>query len=254
MSSQIYKKICFCWPLLLFLLFTGCTTPRYNSQPSFNRYPSRPIQQRPEIYYEVPPAPVKAAAPKKKKSNTLVIIDPGHGGKDLGTHSLTAPKYQEKVLTLSTSRLLKTYLEQLGYEAILTRNDDTFIALDKRAEFANKYDPSIFISVHFNSAPNKDAHGIEVFYYRSDKDKARSNSSKALAKSILNRMLSETEAKSRGVKHGDLSVIRQTNMPAVLIEGGFLSNSDERVQIKDSAYLKKIAWGIAQGIDNYLSD
>lgn len=66
-------------------------------------------------------------------------------------------------------------------------------------------------------------------------------------------MIKITDAKSRGVKHGDLAVVRETNMPAVLVEGGFLSNEVELQKLKNAAYIKKVAWGIAQGIQDYLN-
>jgi N-acetylmuramoyl-L-alanine amidase len=106
--------------------------------------------------------------------------------------------------------------------------------------------------VHFNSAPNPKADGIEVFYYKSEQDKGRSASSKALAQAVLKRVLDTTKANSRGVKHGNLAVVRETKMPAILVEGGFLTNEKEAEKIKDPAYHKKLAWGIAQGVRDYL--
>ena len=134
----------------------------------------------------------------------------------------------------------------------MTRKDDTFITLDERANFANQIKPRLFVSVHYNSAPSADAEGIEVFYYRSEEDKGRTDQSKKLAHAILNRVIANTQAKSRGVKHGNLAVIRETNMPAVLIEGGFMTNDKEMDKIKDPAYIKQIAWGIAKGVDDWI--
>jgi N-acetylmuramoyl-L-alanine amidase len=192
---------------------------------------------------------------KKVQGNEeiVIVIDPGHGGVDFGTHSNSKPTYQEKNLNLATAKMLKTYLSQQGYTIILTRTDDTFISLEKRAEFANDKEPALFVSVHYNSAPSLDADGVEVFYYRSDLDKHRTKESKYLAKAILDKVLGTTKARSRGIKHGNFAVIRQTNMPAVLIEGGFLSNDEEMEKLKDPCYLKKIAWGITQGITAYLN-
>ncbi|MFS6835649.1 N-acetylmuramoyl-L-alanine amidase family protein, partial [Staphylococcus aureus] len=135
----------------------------------------------------------------------------------------------------------------------MTRKTDTFVTLDGRAKFANDRKPDLFVSVHFNSAPSAQAHGIEVFYYRSEQDVERSATSKELAEKILQKVLVNTEAKSRGVKHGNLAVIRKTTMPAVLIEGGFLTNEQEFQKLRDSAYIKKLAWGIAQGIQDFLN-
>lgn len=183
----------------------------------------------------------------------LIVLDPGHGGKDLGTHSIKVPKYQEKNFTLATARMLKAYLQQLGFLVVMTRNDDRFISLDKRAEFANDRQPKVFISLHYNSAPNPLAEGIEIFYYRCKEQKARTFQSERLAKTILKRTLETSGAKSRGVKHGNLAVLRETEMAAVLVEGGFLTHEEEREKLKNAVYLKKLAWGIAQGIRDYLA-
>jgi N-acetylmuramoyl-L-alanine amidase len=187
------------------------------------------------------------------KSQYVIVIDPGHGGEDLGTNSLKKPKYQEKTLTLTTAFMLRTFLQQMGYQNIvMTRTDDVFIALPKRASLANDRKPTLFVSVHYNSAPSTEADGIEVYFYRSDENKTRTQSSKKLAQAILDKVIANTQAKSRGVKHGNFAVIRETTMPAVLIEGGFLTNPEERQKLKDSQYLKQLAWGVAQGIDQYL--
>lgn len=185
--------------------------------------------------------------------NNLIIIDPGHGGDDYGTHSLGTPKYHEKYLNMSTAQLVKRFLQQQGYQVIMTRTDDTFVSLDDRAAFANKLNPRLFVSIHYNSAPSRDAEGIEVFYYRLSEDKSRVTKSKELARTILSRTTQNTQANSRGVKHGNYAVIRETTMPAVLIEGGFLTNEAEMNKIKTPAYMKQIALGIAQGIQDYLA-
>jgi N-acetylmuramoyl-L-alanine amidase len=225
--------------LLFVFLLSSCAQPMYVSPPA----PS-------EIY---PPIPrVSDAKVSSPKSDVFIVIDPGHGGDDFGTHSNTKPKYQEKHLNLATAQLLRTFLNKQGYKTVMTRNDDTFITLDRRAEFANEQKPTLFVSVHYNSAPSAEAEGVEVFFYKSDDNKNRTRESRLLAKSILDKVLDNTQAKSRGVKHGNFAVIRQTNMPAVLIEGGFLTNDSEMQRIKDPAYIKKLALGIAQGITAYI--
>lgn len=189
---------------------------------------------------------------KPQAQKGLIVVDAGHGGKDLGTHSLKVPKYQEKNLNLSTAYLLKDYLQKLGYQVAMTRLDDTFVSLSDRAIFANQRSPRLFVSVHYNSAPSKDATGIEVFYYENDEDKKRAAQSKMLAGAVIEQVIAGTNARSRGVKHKNLAVLRETDMPAVLVEGGFLTNDEELARIKDPEYMKQLAWGIAKGVDNYL--
>ncbi len=181
-----------------------------------------------------------------------IVIDAGHGGKDQGAKSPHVKDMIEKDLTLSTAKLLDRYLTQLGYETIMIRTGDVFIPLDARAEFANANTPDLFVSVHYNSAPNKSAHGIEVYYYKEENE--RSESGKALAKVVLDNVLSSTHAKSRGIKHGNFAVIRETRMPAILIEAGFLTNREESKLIEDPYYRNRLARGLAQGIREYLKN
>jgi N-acetylmuramoyl-L-alanine amidase len=90
-----------------------------------------------------------------------------------------------------------------------------------------------------------------IFYDRKD-DKPRAKSSKKLAESVLGRVLRRTEAVSRGVKKGNFYVIRETSMPAILVEGGFISNPHERSQLRTREYQEKIALGVADGVDRFM--
>ena len=211
--------------------------------------PPVPAMQQPRV----PEVAIRSKPAKiLPKKSEVIVIDPGHGGEDFGTHSNSKPRYQEKSLNLATSMQLKAYLEQLGYQTIMTRKDDVFIELSERAQFANGKKPTLFVSVHYNSAPSKDADGVEVYYFQNDEDKKRVSESKKLAQSVLKGVIAQTQAKSRGIKHGNFAVIRETKMPAILIEGGFLTNDEEMEKIKNPAYIKQLAWGIAKGIDAYL--
>lgn len=210
------------------------------------------------------PLPTKKSLPTQALKSTLpkpplivkkelVVLDPGHGGHDAGTQSISKPRYQEKSLNLVTAKFVRSFLQQLGYQVLMTREDDTFIALDKRAQFANESNPKLFVSIHYNSAPSAEAEGVEVFFYQSKDNKERTLKSKRLAQIVLKNILEQTKAKSRGVKHGNFAVIRETTMTAVLVEGGFVTNEAELQNLKDPTYLKRIAWGIARGIDDYLN-
>ncbi len=185
--------------------------------------------------------------------HVLILIDPGHGGRDTGTQSILKPRYQEKSLNLTTARFAKQYLQELGYQVCMTRETDRFVSLEKRAKVANTKKPILFVSIHYNSAPSAKAQGIEVFFYESRENKDRTEQSKRLAQAVLKNVLAKTKAKSRGVKQGNYAVIRETQMPAVLIEGGFLTNEEELQKLKDPLYLKRLAWGIVCGIEEYLS-
>ena len=178
----------------------------------------------------------------------LIILDPGHGGSDEGAK---VNFFHEKRVTLLTTLALKKYLEEKGYRVILTRSRDVFVPLDRRVSIANKTRAVIFVSIHYNASQSKEAKGIEVFYYKG-RNSSRTQSSKQLADAILHQMIRETAADSRGVKVGNFHVIRETDMPAVLVEGGFITNKEERMLLRDKIYLDKIAHGVAEGIDLYL--
>lgn len=179
-----------------------------------------------------------------------IVIDVGHGGTDRGARG-HIPYCEEKKICLLTARLVKQYLDQLGYHVIMTRNTDHFIPLPKRVEIATQAQGNIFVSVHFNSSRSPEAQGIEVFFCDSKDDRPRTSASRKLADAILSRVIRRTSATSRGVKKGNFYVIRETSMPAVLVEGGFISNPEERALLKSRNYQEKIARGIADGIDQY---
>lgn len=200
------------------------------------------------------PSSSYASFPQIPQQNPLIVIDPGHGGTDFGAEVSKKPILKEKNVNLITAKILEGYLKQMGYRTLMTRRDDVFISLDKRANIANSNESDLFVSVHYNSAPSSKADGIEIYYFRNDSNKERVQASKELGDCILKYVIDETKARSRGVKHGNLAVVRKTTMPAVLVEGGFLTNEQELAKIRDPAYIKTLAWGIAQGIRDYLEN
>lgn len=202
---------------------------------------------------------VSFSAPKKERLAAIlpeplaapcIVIDAGHGGRDRGAKA-KMPFCEEKKLCLQTARLVKKYLDQLGYRVILTRSTDAFIALSRRVEIAQQANTDLFVSLHYNASRNPSAKGVEIFFYDSKEDRTRSRASKQLADFILPRLVRRTSQSSRGVKKGNFYVIRETSMPAILIEGGFITNPQERQLLKNPSYQEKIARGIAEGIDFY---
>ncbi|HLB52483.1 MAG TPA: N-acetylmuramoyl-L-alanine amidase [Chlamydiales bacterium] len=179
----------------------------------------------------------------------IIVLDPGHGGHDRGARG-EKPFCEEKRVSLQTARLVKKYLDQLGYRVVMTRETDAFVPLQRRVEIARQAGSQAFVSLHFNSAKNPTAQGIEIFFHDGD-EKARSSASKRLAETVLSRLIRRTSAQSRGVKRGNFFVIRETKMPAILIEGGFISNPTERAQLRSLEYQEKLARGIVDGIDTY---
>lgn len=169
-----------------------------------------------------------------------VVIDPGHGGHDLGGHF---GKVYEKHLALDTALRLEHYLKASGYKTVLTRRSDTFISLPRRAAIGNSYRNSIFVSIHYNYTWKRDVEGLETFYY--------SGASRSLAQYVNNGMLGRVSATNRGVKFARYYVIRNSSNPAILVEAGFVSHSRERSRIKKGSYRDGIARGIAEGIARY---
>lgn len=180
-----------------------------------------------------------------------IVLDAGHGGTDLGAKR-HVPYCEEKRITLQTARFVRKYLTQLGYHVIMTRDVDAFIPLERRVEIANQTPLALFVSIHFNSCKTPTARGVEVYFYDSRENRARTGASKLLASSILRRIIRYTSAASRGVKAGSYYVLRETEIPAVIVEGGFISNPEERVLLKQTEYLQKIGRGIADGVHFYL--
>lgn len=178
----------------------------------------------------------------------VIILDPGHGGKDEGARVLNCI---EKQLTLRTSYLTKKHLEELGYKVVMTRARDLFLPLGTRVLRANKRTHSIFVSVHYNSAASPSAKGFEVYYYGKGLQ-SRRTFSRELATSVLDQLVRETKGASRGTKAGNFQVIRETVMPAILVEAGFITNKEERALLGTHAYLDKLAKGIAFGVDKYV--
>lgn len=181
------------------------------------------------------------------QSMPIIVIDPGHGNFDLGTHNEFC---EEKVLALNTSLYVKTELVKKGYRVVMTRSHDEFVPLKKRAQIANDMKSQVLVSIHYNAAHNKEAHGIEIFYPKTAKS-WKLKRSKMLAQSILRKMLTNTNAFSRGIKAGNLCVIRETDMPAVLVECGFITNAEECKKMLNPEYQKLLARSIAEGLDEY---
>lgn len=175
----------------------------------------------------------------------LIVIDPGHGGEDEGCRR---GDVNEKDINLQLALSLQAKLIEKGYEVIMTRSDDVELSLDERIEIANSSDADIYISIHQNAYEGKAASGIETWYSggKFGKDSSR------LAKLLHSNLLEETESVDRGLqKTEELKVIRETKMPACLVETGFLSNAAERELLMNPEYQAQIVEGLADGIELY---
>lgn len=236
-----------------------------------------------------PPQPV-ATPPSPRTGKRIVVVDPGHGGKDPGA---VANKIQEKALNLTVSRLLVARLKEFGIDARLTRDSDIYLTLRRRTEIANTMNADLFISIHGNALPpGKSATGMEIYLMAlpTDKDamelarfenrelaEDNGDSTKAADKrtqtllAILGNMqqnakISESTGfaeylfnggkagglKMRRVAQAPFYVLRGAAMPAVLVELGFLTDRQEAKLLADKSYQRKMANALAGGIREYL--
>ena len=215
-----------------------------------------------------------------------IVLDPGHGGKDPGC--IFKGGIEEKDITLSLAKKLKTKIEsKLGCEVLLTRTTDVFIPLDERTAFANSKNADLFISLHVNAHKQSNIYGIETYFLNIASDRqavmvaARENatSEKNISdlQSILNSLLMNTKIsesrklafmaqngmiadvkkkyktyKSLGVKKAPFYVLVGAEMPAILIETGFITNSTERARLISDSYKDVLSEGIVEGIESYI--
>jgi N-acetylmuramoyl-L-alanine amidase len=220
-----------------------------------------------------------------------IVIDPGHGGKDPGasySYKVNGKSLDldEKKITLNVSLLLSKMLANKypDKRIILTREDDTYKKLEERVEVANSMEPGsheavIYLSVHVNAAFNRKARGFEVWYLpdnyrRSLIDETKITEEEKDILPILNTMLEEeytiesvslareiltgldttigTRSENLGMKAESWFVVRNTKMPSVLVEIGFLSNREEALLLNDGSYLKKVTEGIYNGLSSFI--
>lgn len=191
----------------------------------------------------------------------LVFIDPGHGGHDRG------PVYggvSEAELNMWTSRYIRDELQATGnYDVALSRNSDIFIELTERANDANRRYADIFISVHYNAMGTGAARGIETFIHHPTYPAQETNrnnfrtsdpriaGSLRLADAVHPMLINQTGLNNRGIKGLNLNVLRNTEMPAVLLELGFMDNSTELSIIRTASYQQRAARAVRDGVDRY---
>ena len=182
-----------------------------------------------------------------------IVIDAGHGGWDPGKVATDGSK--EKDINLEIAKKLQTYLEQSGSFVLTTRITDTALSeskrddLKQRKELANSSNIDLLISIHQNSFPSSSVKGAQVFYY-DGKDE-----SKVLAECIQERLKSIDNTNNRVAKaNSSYYLLKQTNIPAVIVECGFLSNLEEGELLKSEEYQEKIAWAIYCGILDYYNE
>jgi N-acetylmuramoyl-L-alanine amidase len=169
-----------------------------------------------------------------------VVIDPGHGGHDNGGQW---GRVYEKHLALDTATRLENNLKRMGYQTVMTRRSDYFISLPQRVAIGNRYKNAIFVSLHFNYTWKEQVCGLETYYYNSEGQR--------LAQFVQGSLVRQTRTVDRSAKFARFYVIRNSSLPAILVEGGFVSNEAERERMKSGDFREAIARGIAEGIQRY---
>ena len=219
---------------------------------------------------------------KKHHGRKTIVIDPGHGGRDVGA---IGKGIYEKAITLQISKRLRKELQKRGYKVFMTRTYDKYLSLKERTEYANARNGHMFISIHANAAPKgkpkQKYEGVEVFHlslHNSDRKRKRRAyykgkyyysvsaykrmtsswkmaTSRKLARTIRTKVLSKVRRRytlvDKGVRRSDFWVLLASTMPAVLIETGYLTHNKELRKLRSKRYQERFSEGIADGIDAY---
>jgi N-acetylmuramoyl-L-alanine amidase len=202
------------------------------------------------------------------KAPSVVVLDPGHGGKDTG--AIGQRKVYEKKAVLSIANRVKGHLEAKKIKVRMTRTTDTYPTLQGRCDFAAKAGADLFVSIHADSAADSSAHGIETFvmtaagydssnYYgqAGNKSTGKGNQYDAanavLGFSIQSNLLKKAKRSDRGLRRARFAVLKNAPCPAALVECGFLSNPEEEALMIDANYREACARGISNGIIGYIT-
>lgn len=202
---------------------------------------SLPAQgQAAQEYNDISEPQAPPSVPTIQLIRGTVTVDPGHGGADPGCGEAGG---LEKDIVLPISTKLKQLLEQAGVTVVMTRTTDESVSLDDRAIIANNAASDLFVSIHCNSYEGA-ARGMDCYYHKND-------SAKLLAQAILDRA-SELGIVTRQVQKNNYQVLWDTDMPAVLVETGFLTDPEDRAALLDPKHQDKVAQAIARAVLDYL--
>ncbi|MBD2292854.1 N-acetylmuramoyl-L-alanine amidase [Anabaena sphaerica FACHB-251] len=198
---------------------------------------------------QLPDAAIENSQPQPQprlsvpRGKLIVVIDPGHGGKDSGAPGLGG--LLEKDVILPIGRRVAAILEQNGVQAVMTRDADFFVELQGRVDIANRVNANLFVSIHANAVDNRpDVNGLEVYYY---------DSGYGLAEAVRKAMLQDIGTlKDRGTRKARFYVLRKNSMPAILVETGYMTGREDNPRLGSPEYQNRMADAIARGILNYL--
>lgn len=223
-------------------VLVGCPPPTkvIDNLPSPAAVPVRPTPEQPVAPTPPPPPTTKTIAGKR------IMVDPGHGGKDPGAGKGTKSQLPEKAIVLDIGNRLTQTLRARGATVIPTRTTDVFIELEDRASAADRNRVDLFVSVHANSAGRSSAAGAEVHIFTK-----ASTQSWAAARAVA-AALQRAGIPYRGIIPSNFHVLREHSRPAMLIETGYLTNTNDARNLNSPAFRAKIANAIADGVTDYL--
>lgn len=217
------------------------------------------------VWLQLLPQRTGGGGAKADGAISLIVIDAGHGGGDSGA---VRDGVLEKDLTLDVARRLEQALRTRGLRTMMTRSGDDFVSLANRAASANQQRDCLFVSIHFDEGNRAAATGVNTYYATRQIGKARllpswlpfaqpvsaqeSNfDSQSLAGFVQQALVSRTRAVDRGTRSQQFYVIANVRHPAVLVEGGFLTNSDDMTKLRSEEYRQQVALAIGDGIMQY---
>lgn len=201
--------------------------------------PTRPTPTTPPVA-----TPPSTSLPRVPSGRIVVVLDPGHGGGDPGAIGIGGLREKDVVFPITTQ--VARLLEQQGVQVVMTRTDDREIDLEPRVQIAERARANLFVSIHANaiSLDRPDVNGIETYY--------ASEAGARLGRVIHDSMVRNTGLNDRGLRSARFYVIRNTSMPAVLLETGFVTGSQDAAFLRSAQGQQQMAFAIAQGILQYI--
>ncbi len=207
---------------------------------------SKNLKKRSDYFVNLKNNIALANLPNVKKNKFYVVIDPGHGGPDSGAIGIGG--LRETDVVLDVSKIVTNILKKKGVKVKMTRTNEIDLDLGPRVSIANKTKADIFVSIHANASVGKkrNINGLETFYYSGWKGRL-------LAEKIQKQIIKVSPGSpDRGVRRGSYFVIKQTNMPAVLVEIGFVTGKLDGSRLSKDMHRERVAYAIARGILEYL--
>ncbi|BAZ39863.1 cell wall hydrolase/autolysin [Calothrix sp. NIES-4101] len=220
--------------------FLALELNRYRSIPPLNPPVGLPPFPQPN---PPNPNPTPMPPPRRNDGRLVVMIDPGHGGKDSGAPGIGGTL--EKNIILPIGIRVAQILQQNGVQAVMTRNGDYFVTLQGRVDMADRANADVFVSIHANSAgaSRPDVNGLETYYY---------DSGLSLARIVHANILQSLNIRDRGVRRARFYVLRKSSMPSILVETGYMTGQEDIARLQTPQYQAQMADAIARGILQYL--